>query len=368
MKPLRINKAQAAIYEKLLAQEPLTDAEALYLYQEAPLSLLGTLANIVRERLHGKNAYYNRNFHIEPTNICIYECAFCSFARKPGEPGGWEYSLEEIEAIAERYKGSGVTEVHIVGGVHPKRGITYYAEMIRRIKRILPDIHVKAFTAVELKVMCARSRMSYREGLLALKEAGLDSLPGGGAEIFYPDIRKQICATKASTEEWLQIHRTAHELGIPSNATMLYGHIESYEHRVHHMRLLRELQAETGGFNCFIPLKYRRENNSLWRVGEVSTIEDLKNYAVSRLYLHNIPHLKAYWPMIGVQTAQLSLTFGVDDLDGTIDDTTKIYSMAGVEGPGRLSTEMLEHLIRQAGYEPVERDSLYRPIQPTATT
>ncbi len=366
MKPLRMTPEEARLYEKVQNQIPLTEEEALWLYQNGRLAFLSALATLVRERLHNKNAYYNRNFHIEPTNICIYECAFCSFARKPGEPGGWEYSLEEIEAIAERYKGTDVTEVHIVGGVHPKRGIEYYAEMIRRIKRILPEIHVKAFTAVELKVMCARSRMSYREGLLVLREAGLDSLPGGGAEIFHPDIRRQICATKASTEEWLQIHRTAHELGIPSNATMLYGHIEAYEHRVHHMRLLRELQAETGGFNCFIPLKYRRENNSLWHVGEVSTIEDLKNYAVSRLYLHNIPHLKAYWPMIGVQTAQMSLTFGVDDLDGTIDDTTKIYSMAGVEAPGSLSTEMLEHLIRQAGYEAVERDSLYRPIRRAA--
>jgi aminodeoxyfutalosine synthase len=368
MKPLQMTREESQLYEKVQNQIPLTDEEALWLYQNGRLAFLSALATLVRDRLHNKNVYYNRNFHIEPTNICIYECAFCSFARKPGEPGGWEYSLEEIEAIAERYKGTGVTEVHIVGGVHPKRGIEYYAEMIRRIKRILPDIHVKAFTAVELKVMCARSRMSYREGLLALREAGLDSLPGGGAEIFHPDIRRQICATKASTEEWLAIHRTAHELGIPSNATMLYGHIESYEHRVHHMRLLRELQAETGGFNCFIPLKYRRENNKLSHIGEVSTIEDLKNYAISRLYLHNIAHLKAYWPMIGVQTAQMSLMFGVDDLDGTIDDTTKIYSMAGVKAPGSLSTEMLEHLIRQAGYEAVERDSLYRPIRRAAAT
>ncbi len=358
-----MSSAENRLYEKVLLQEPLSDEEALWLYQNGRLSFLAVLATVVRERLNGKSAYYNRNFHIEPTNICIYECAFCSFARKPGEPGGWEYSLEEIAAIAERYRGTGVTEVHIVGGVHPKRGIEYYAELIRLIKKILPDIHVKAFTAVELKVMCARSRMSYREGLMALREAGLDSLPGGGAEIFHPDIRKQICATKASTEEWLAIHRTAHELGIPSNATMLYGHIESYEHRIHHMRLLRALQSETGGFNCFIPLKYRRENNNLSHIGEVSTIEDLKNYAVSRLYLHNIPHLKAYWPMIGVQTAQLSLMFGVDDLDGTIDDTTKIYRMAGVEAPRGLSTEMLEHLIRQAGYEPIERDSRYRPIE-----
>lgn len=363
-----LSRQEIALWEKVAEGLPLSDEEALFLYNSTNLAYLAALATLVRERLHGKKAYYNRNFHIEPTNICIYECAFCSFARKPGEPGGWEYTPEEIEAIAQRYVGTGVTEVHIVGGVHPKRGIEYYADIIRRIKRILPDIHVKAFTAVELKVMCARSRMSYREGLLALKEAGLDSIPGGGAEIFHPEIRKQICATKASTEEWLEIHRTAHELGIPSNATMLYGHIERYEHRVHHMRLLRELQAETGGFNCFIPLKYRHENNALSHLGEVSIIEDLKNYAVSRLYLHNIPHLKAYWPMIGRVAAQISLAFGVDDLDGTIDDTTKIYSMAGGEEHPAMSTEELEHLIQSAGYEPVERDSWYRPVLRASVT
>lgn len=364
----RLSPQEEALWEKVQASEPLSDEEALFLYESQNLAFLGALATLVRQRLHGKIAYYNRNFHIEPTNICIYECAFCSFARKPGEPGGWEYTPDEIEALATRYVGTGVTEVHIVGGVHPKRGIEYYADILRRIKRILPDIHIKAFTAVELKVMCARSRMSYEEGLLALKEAGLDSLPGGGAEIFHPEIRRQICATKASTEEWLAIHRTAHRLGIPSNATMLYGHIERYEHRVHHMRLLRELQEETGGFNCFIPLKYRRENNALSHLGEVSIMEDLKNYAVSRLYLHNIPHLKAYWPMIGRTAAQLSLDFGVDDLDGTIDDTTRIYSMAGGEEHPAMSTEELEHLIRSAGYEPQERDSLYRPVRrPTPT-
>ncbi|MCS7296749.1 MAG: aminofutalosine synthase MqnE [Bacteroidia bacterium] len=363
LRPPRLSPAEAALWEKVEEGFPLSDEDALFLYHSSNLAFLGALASLVRSRLHGQIVYYNRNFHIEPTNICIYECAFCSFARKPGEEGGWEYSPEEIEAIAHRYVGSGVTEVHIVGGVHPKRGIEYYADIIRRIKRILPHIHVKAFTAVELKVMCARSRMSYEEGLLALKEAGLDSLPGGGAEIFHPEIRKQICATKANTEEWLEIHRTAHRLGIPSNATMLYGHIERYEHRIHHMSLLRELQEESGGFNCFIPLKFRRENNALSHLKETSIIEDLKNYAVCRLYLHNIPHLKAYWPMIGRVAAQLSLSFGVDDLDGTIDDTTKIYSMAGGEEHPAMSVQELEHLIISAGYTPQERDSLYRPIK-----
>ncbi|MCS7162754.1 MAG: aminofutalosine synthase MqnE [Bacteroidia bacterium] len=366
--PPNLTLEEKRLWDKVEAGQPLTEADALTLYESSNLAFLGLLASRVRERLHGKVAYYNRNFHIEPTNICIYECAFCSFARKPGEPGGWEYTPEEIEALAQRYVGTGVTEVHIVGGVHPKRGIEYYADIIRRIKRILPQVHVKAFTAVELKVMCARSRLSYREGLLALKEAGLDSLPGGGAEIFHPEIRQQICATKANAEEWLEIHRTAHLLGIPSNATMLYGHIERYFHRVHHLALLRRLQEETGGFLCFIPLKYRKENNALSHVGEVSIIEDLKNYAVCRLFLHNIPHLKAYWPMIGRAAAQLSLAFGVDDLDGTIDDTTRIYSMAGGEAHPAMTTAELEALIRGAGYIPQERDSLYRPVkQPLAS-
>lgn len=338
----------------------ITDEEALALYHSNNLPFLSLAASIVRERLHGKNAYFNRNFHIEPTNICIYDCAFCSFARRPGEDGAWELTLEEIEQIARRYQGSGVTEVHIVGGVHPKRDVHYYGEMIQRIKRILPEIHVKAFTAVELKVMFARSRMTTEEGLKTLKEYGLDSIPGGGAEIFHPEVRKHICDKKASTENWLTIHETAHRLGIPSNCTMLYGHIEKYEHRVHHMRLLRELQDRTKGFNTFIPLKFRKENNRLGNLKEVSLVEDLKNYAVARLYLDNIPHLKAYWPMIGRDTAQLSLAYGVDDLDGTIDDTTKIYSMAGAEEKNpKMSTQDLAYLIQSAGYIPVERDSLY---------
>ena len=266
--------------------------------------------------------------------------------------------------MTRKYKEKGVTEVHIVGGVHPKRGVEYYGEMIERIKKIIPDIHVKAFTAVELFVMCARSRMSIEEGLNYLREKGLDSLPGGGAEIFAEEIRKQICDTKASTKLWLTIHETAHKLGIPSNATILYGHIENYEHRVHHMRLLRELQDRTNGFNCFIPLKYRDDNNELSHIGEVPVIEDLKNYAVSRIYLDNIPHLKAYWPMIGKETAQISLAFGVDDLDGTIDDTTKIYSMAGAEEQNpSMSTEEIVDLIKNAGYTPVERNSIYEEIK-----
>jgi aminodeoxyfutalosine synthase len=358
-----ISPKELQIQEKVSQGVRLTPDDALVLFQSDNLAWLGALANWVRVQKHGKQTYFNRNFHIEPTNICIYTCAFCAFARRPGEEGGWEYSLEEIEQIVHRYDGKPITEVHIVGGVHPKRGVEYYGEMIQRIKRIRPDIHVKGFTAVELKVMFARSKMTIEQGLAALREYGLDSIPGGGAEIFHPDVRQQICDTKASTNNWLEIHEAAHKLGIPSNCTILYGHVEKYEHRVHHMHLLRELQDRTGGFNTFIPLKFRHENNDLAHIKESTVTEDLKNYAVSRLFLDNIPHLKAYWPMIGKTTTQISLSFGVDDVDGTIDDTTKIYSMAGAEEQTPvMSTPELIELIRSAGYIPIERDSVYNVL------
>lgn len=359
-----LSAEESRLRDRVLAGERLTDDDALAMYASENLPFLAELANEVRTQKHGKVTYFNRNFHLEPTNICIYTCAFCSFARRPGEEGGWEYSLDEIEEIVHRYDGKPVTEVHIVGGVHPKRGVEYYGEMIQRIKAIRPGIHVKAFTAVEIKVMCARSRMSIAEGLTALREYGLDSLPGGGAEIFHPDVRSQICDTKASTDNWLTIHETAHQLGIPSNCTMLYGHLEHYTHRVHHLRQLRDLQDRTGGFNTFIPLKFLAEGNAMSHYGETTITEDLKNYAVSRLFLDNIPHLKAYWPMIGKDTAQLSQHFGVNDLDGTIDDSTKIYAMAGAEEQRpTCSTAELVHLIASAGFVPVERDSVYNTLR-----
>lgn len=351
------------IADKVYNEERITNEDALALFQSNNLGFLGELAHAIRVRKHGLNTYFNRNFHIEPTNICIYTCSFCAFARRPDEEGGWEYTLEQIEDQVRQYNGKPITEVHIVGGVHPKRGVDYYGEMIQRIKAIRPDIHVKGFTAVELKVMFARSRMSIQEGLLALKAYGLDSLPGGGAEIFHPDIRSQICDTKASSDNWLQIHEAAHTLGIPSNCTMLYGHIEQHEHRVHHMEQLRNLQDRTGGFNTFIPLKFRNENSDLSHLKEVNMIEDLKTYAVSRIYLDNIAHLKAYWPMIGRDTTQISLSFGVDDIDGTIDDSTKIYSMAGSEEKNpAMTTPELIRLVKDAGFRPIERDTLYNII------
>lgn len=352
-----------AIAEKVYHNIRISNEDAMILFNTRNLGFLGELAHYMRTSRHGLNTYFNRNFHIEPTNICIYTCSFCAFARRPDEEGGWEYSLDQIEEIVHQYDGKPITEVHIVGGVHPKRGVEYYGEMIQRIKKIRPDIHIKGFTAVELKVMFARSRMSIEEGLLALKAYGLDSIPGGGAEIFHPDVRKEICDTKASTDNWLQIHETAHKLGIPSNCTILYGHVEKYEHRVHHLEQLRALQDRTSGFNTFIPLKFRNENSDLSHIKEVNMIEDLKNYAVSRIYLDNIPHIKAYWPMIGRDTTQISLAFGVDDIDGTIDDSTKIYAMAGAEDKNpAMTTPDLIQLVREAGFRPVERDTLYNVV------
>lgn len=352
------------IAEKVIDGKRITETEGILLFEKGELGLLGSLANLVRERKHGNKTYFNRNFHIEPTNICIYNCKFCSYVRKTGDEDAWEYSLDEVLKITESYKDKQVTEVHIVGGVHPRRDLHYYGNMISKIKEIIPSIHVKAFTAIELDFMIKKAKVSIKEGLMRLKEYGLDSIPGGGAEIFDPEIRKKVCNEKSEASMWLNIHKTAHQLGIPSNATILYGHIEAYKHRIDHMKQLRDLQDETGMFNTFIPLKYRDKNNKLSAIGEVSTIEDLRNYAVSRIFLDNFDHLKAYWPMIGKHTTQLSLSFGVDDVDGTIDDTTKIYSMAGVEDKTpTMSTDELAALISEVNRTPIERDTLYNIIK-----
>jgi aminodeoxyfutalosine synthase len=353
-----------AIAEKVVTRERLTPADGLLLFEKGELGFVGALANMVRERLHGDNTYFNRNFHIEPTNICVFDCKFCSYSRLlKHKQDGWELSIEDMLHKVKEYDGKPITEVHIVGGVHPKMGLMYFAELIKKIKEIRPDVHVKAFTAVELDYMCRKAKVSYEEGLRILKEHGQDSLPGGGAEIFDPEIREQICADKCTGDEWLEMHRTAHRLGMPSNATILYGHIEEYRHRIGHMERLRQLQDETGGFNTFIPLKFRNRDNQMSHVAEVTTIEDLRNYAISRLYLDNFAHLKAYWPMIGRATAQMSLSFGVDDIDGTIDDSTRIYSMAGAEEQTPvLTTAQLVDLIRKAGRRPIERDTLYNVV------
>jgi len=356
------------IADKIAGNVRITPEDGLLLYKKAYLALLGLLAGIVRRRNNGNLVYFNNNFHIEPTNKCIYNCRFCSYHKPEDDPESWEFSHEEMLDIVKRFDNKAVTEVHIVGGVHPSYDLHYWGSLIKKIKDYRPALHIKAFSAIELDHMIARAGCTIEEGLRLLKEYGLDSIPGGGAEIFDEELRKMICDEKSSSELWLRIHETAHRLGIPSNATMLYGHIETYAHRIDHMERLRNLQDKTHGFNAFIPLKYKKSNNSMSYLGEVNTIEDLRNYAVSRVYLDNFPHIKAYWPMTGKESAQLSLSFGTDDMDGTIDDTTRIYSMAGSdeENPA-MSTEEICSLITEAGFTPVERDSLYKPIMNPTT-
>lgn len=353
------------IGEKVINEERLSFDEGVAIFEKASLGYAGALANFVREKRHGNKTYFNRNFHIEPTNVCVFSCAFCAYSRLYAHRDeGWELNTQQMLDIIKSYDGKPVTEVHIVGGVHPKLNLKFFIELMQQIKAHRPDLHIKGYTAVELDYMFRKAKVTGEEGLKLLMDAGLNSLPGGGAEIFHPEIREQICADKVDAEGWLNIHRTAHKLGMHSNATMLYGHIEKYEHRVDHMERLRQLQDETGGFNTFIPLKFRNKNNDMSDVAESSVVEDMKLYAVARLYMDNFPHIKAYWPMLGRQNAQLTLSFGVNDLDGTIDDTTKIYSMAGSEEQSpSLSTTQLVSLIKQVRREPVERDTLYNEIK-----
>jgi aminodeoxyfutalosine synthase len=354
-----------AIADKVKQGVRITDEDALLLFNEASLPFVGSLANAVREKLHGHATYFNRNFHIEPTNVCLYTCHFCSYSRVYAHRDeGWELSLSQMMDIVKKYDGKPVTEVHIVGGVHPKMNLEFFAELLRMIKAHRPELHIKGFTAVELDYMFRKAKKTVAEGMQYLHDAGLDSLPGGGAEIFHPDVRNQICADKVDGDGWLAIHEAAHNLGMHSNATMLFGHIEKYEHRVDHMRQLRDMQDSTKGFNTFIPLKFRNGDNDMSHVNETSLVEDMKMYAIARIYLDNFPHLKAYWPMLGRQNAQLSLSFGVNDIDGTIDDTTKIYSMAGSEEQTpSMNTAELVTLIKQARRRPVERDTLYNVIR-----
>ena len=359
------NKSLQSIGEKILHTERISEEDGLLLFEKAGLQYVGALANFVRERLHGDKTYFNRNFHIEPTNVCVFSCAFCAYSRLYAHrEEGWELSAEQMMHIIKSYDGRPVTEVHIVGGVHPKLNLHFFIDIMKQIKAHRPDLHIKGYTAVELDYMFRKAKVSNEDGMKILHEAGLDSLPGGGAEIFHPEIREQICADKVDADSWLKIHETAHRLGMHSNATMLYGHIEKYWHRIDHMEKLRKLQDETHGFNTFIPLKFRNKDNDMSHVSESTVVEDMKLYAVARLYMDNFPHLKAYWPMLGRQNAQLTLSFGVNDLDGTIDDSTKIYSMAGSEEQHpSLSTAQLVSLIKQAEREPVERDTLYNEIR-----
>jgi aminodeoxyfutalosine synthase len=352
------------IADKIYAGERLSKQDALLLFEKADLPFVGALANYVREKLHGDKVYFNRNFHIEPTNVCVFSCNFCSYSRLyANREEGWELSMDDMLNIVKKYDGQPVTEVHIVGGVHPKMNLYFFVDLLKAIKAHRPDLHIKGFTAVELDYMFRKAKLTNEEGVKVLKEAGLDSIPGGGAEIFDEEIREKICADKVDAQGWLAIHEAIHNAGMHSNATMLYGHIEKYEHRIDHMDRLRQLQDKTGGFNTFIPLKFRNGDNDMSNVPEVSLVEDLKVYAIARLYMDNFPHLKAYWPMLGRQNAQLTLSFGVDDIDGTIDDTTKIYSMAGAEEQKpEMTTDEIVTLIKQVKRKPVERDTLYNVV------
>jgi aminodeoxyfutalosine synthase len=361
---VKLDKELQQIARKVLQGERLTPAEGVVLFKEAELGFLGVLANFVREKHNGNQAFFNKNFHIEPTNVCVFNCRFCSYRRRMNEYGAWETVLSQVEELCRSYQNKDVTEVHIVGGVHPNHDLQHYANLVRKVREILPFIHIKAFSAVELDYMFTKAGLSAEAGFKLLKEAGLNSIPGGGAEIFDETLRSQICPDKVNAKGWLAVHEAAHKTGLLSNATMLYGHIETYEHRIDHLTRLRDLQDKTQGFNCFIPLKYRKANNSMSSLGEVTLVEDLRNYAVSRIYLDNFRHMKGYWPMIGKDMAQLSLSFGVDDIDGTIDDTTKIYTMAGVEEQTpSLTTDELVSLIRKANRIPVERNSNYQPVK-----
>lgn len=348
-----------AIAQKVRAREPLTLDDGVALYRHPDLLALGSLANEVRERLHGDRTYFNVNFHINPTNVCEADCQFCSFARlRPGMPQAYTMSLDEIRGKLVEREGQPVTEIHIVSGLHGEVPWSWYTDTLRVLKQVRPDIHLKAFTAVEIHFFAQRYGKTYAQVLRELVDAGLGSLPGGGAEIFAERVRKKICKDKATADEWLEVHRTAHRMGLRSNCTMLYGTIETLEERVDHMLRLRALQDETEGFQTFIPLSYHPEGNRLGKLPPPTGVDDLRTFAVARLLLHNIPHIKAYWIMMGLKTAQVAQSFGVDDLDGTVQEE-KIYHMAGAETPQALTRADLVRLIREAGRTAVERDTLY---------
>lgn len=357
--------AISSIEDKVMKGSRITNDDALLLFNEASLGQLSRMAEVIRRRKSGNKVYFNRNFHLEPTNVCIYSCAFCSYSRLIKQRSdGWELTMDQMMDIVRKYDDQPVTEIHIVGGVMPQYDVKFYSELFRKIKEHRPELHIKALTPVEYHYIFKKAKISYEEGMKLMKDAGLDSIPGGGAEIFHPDIRKQIAGDKCTGEQWLDLHRAWHKIGGRSNATMLYGHIEQYEHRVHHMDQLRHLQDETGGFQTFIPLKFLNENNEMSHIPQSSVIDDMRTYAIGRIYLDNFDHLKAYWPMLGRDMAQMSLSFGVDDLDGTIDDTTKIYSMAGSDeqNPG-MSTIELVRMIDAVHREAVERDTLYNIVR-----
>jgi len=351
--------------DRVLEGARLTEADALRLFRCPDLAALGALANDVREARHGQLAFYNKNVHLNFTNVCVATCKFCSFARSDDRAASEGYTMpldESVESVLRR-KGSGITEVHIVNGLHPDLPWSHYVEVVRRLRQGWPELAVKAYTAVEIHFFAEKFGMSYEQVLRELVAAGLTTLPGGGAEIFAPRVRRKLCDDKATGDQWLEVHRVAHRLGVKSNATMLYGTIETLEERVDHMARLRALQDETGGFQVFIPLAFHPEHNMIGKAFPKPTGYDgLRTYAVSRLFLDNFDHVKAYWIMIGERLAQTALSFGVDDLDGTVLEE-RIYHMAGAQTPQGMTEGQLHRLIRAAGRVPAERDSLYRVLR-----
>ncbi len=342
-----------------------TGEEALELYQSNDLNSLSELALKIRREKNGNYVWYNKNFHLEPSNVCIHRCKFCSYRREQDNaPGAWNMTLEEAtDYCIDKYKPD-ITEIHIVGSVHPLRDINYYYNLIEHIRRNLPEtVTIKAFTAVELDDMAKKASIPIEELLIQLQNRGVKILPGGGAEIFSQRVRKIICPDKADATRWLQIHEKAHKLGFRTNSTMLFGQLETREERIEHMIMLRDLQDKTGGFDAFIPLLYKKANNNLGINKEADITEILKTFAISRIVLDNIPHIKAYWPMLGKETSQLTLLYGADDIDGTINDSTKIYSMAGSrEQNPSLTVDEIEKLAGECGFNAVERDSFYNII------
>ncbi len=351
------------IYEKVVAGIRLSREEGLTLFDSPDLLGVGALAQMVRERLHGRKAYYIYNQHLNYSNICVNGCKFCAFGRRAGEEGAYELTLKEIFAKVKARLHEPITEIHIVGGCHPDLPLAFYVDMLRGIKALRPEVHLQAFTAVEVAHVADKAGMPVPETLAALKDAGLGSLPGGGAEVFSSRVRENLCPTKLSPKGWLEVSQSAHRLGLNTNATMLYGHIETLEERVDHLLKLRAAQDETGGFLTFIPLAFHPHNTALSSLNGPSAVDDLKTLAVARLLLDNFPHIKAFWVMLGPKLAQISLCFGVDDVDGTVMEE-RITHMAGAQTPQGLTRAQLRALIREAGCEPVERDTLYRVIEP----
>ena len=356
-----------AIAEKVFARERLSFDDAVTLYRSPDILAIGWLANHVRERMHGNVAYFNVNRHINPTNVCVAACRLCAFGRKKDAPGAYTMALEEAFQTAASGYSEAITEFHIVGGLHPDLPFQYYLDLISGLKARFPQVHLKALTMVEIAFLAKRGKLSIAETLRQLKSAGLDSLPGGGAEIFNERVRRVICDHKIDGDQWLDTARTAHKIGLKSNATMLYGHIENEEDRADHLIRLRTLQDETHGFQTFIPLAFHPDNTPLQHLPKTSGMLDIKQIAVSRLVLDNFPHIKAYWQMMTPKIAQIALRFGADDIDGTVVEE-KIYHDAGATTPQGMRRQDLVRLIREAGREPVERDTLYRPVTRTETS